>query len=431
MNIAEHSKTVRLGDITQKKRGISYGIVQPGTHENSGVPIIRVANIRNGEIDTTNLLKVSKTIEQNHERTRLHGGELLITIVGTVGETAIVPDQMKGWNVARAVAVIPVEEEVGPYWVKLSLCGSAARKIIQTRLNTTVQATLNLRDLADLPIPMPPPRIRREIVGLLGSLDDKINLNRRTNETLEAMARALFRDWFVDFGPTWAKMAGQTPYLTPEIWELFPDRLDDEGKPEGWRSSWVGELASLNACSWSRQNYPETIEYLDLSSVKFGIVNDLSRILAKDAPSRAQRILRIGETVVGTVRPGNGSYAYIDRAGLTGSTGFACFYSEDEKFREFIYLALTSKENIDRLAHLADGAAYPAVRPDAVADTPCVLSDDAVEAFHGQVCSWMNKISAHNAENISLSQLRDLLLPKLMSGEIRIRDAEKMVEDAL
>ena len=73
------------------------------------------------------------------------------------------------------------------------------------------------------------------IASILGALDDKIDLNRRMNETLEAMARAIFKDWFVDFGPTRAKMEGRAPYLAPEIWALFPDRLDDEGKPEGWR----------------------------------------------------------------------------------------------------------------------------------------------------------------------------------------------------
>ena len=75
----------------------------------------------------------------------------------------------------------------------------------------------------------------RRLRPILGALDDKIDLNRRMNETLEAMARAIFKDWFVDFGPTRAKMEGRAPYLAPEIWALFPDRLDDEGKPEGWR----------------------------------------------------------------------------------------------------------------------------------------------------------------------------------------------------
>ena len=81
--------------------------------------------------------------------------------------------------------------------------------------------------------------ISKSIASILGALDDKIDLNRRMNETLEAMARAIFKDWFVDFGPTRAKMEGGAPYLAPEIWALFPDRLDDEGKPEGWQYSAV------------------------------------------------------------------------------------------------------------------------------------------------------------------------------------------------
>ena len=82
-----------------------------------------------------------------------------------------------------------------------------------------------------------PARDQLDIASTLGALDDKIDLNRRMNETLEAMARAIFKDWFVDFGPTRAKMESRAPYLAPEIWALFPDRLDDEGKPEGGRSA--------------------------------------------------------------------------------------------------------------------------------------------------------------------------------------------------
>jgi type I restriction enzyme S subunit len=80
---------------------------------------------------------------------------------------------------------------------------------------------------------------------LLGALDDKIELNRRTNETLEALARAIFRDWFVDFGPTRAKAEGREPYLAPELWDLFPDRLDAEGKPEGWVRTTAGNFFRL------------------------------------------------------------------------------------------------------------------------------------------------------------------------------------------
>ena len=84
-------------------------------------------------------------------------------------------------------------------------------------------------------LPIPPLDEQRAIAHILGTLDDKIELNRRRNQTLEAMARALFKDWFVDFGPVRAKMEGREPYLPADLWQLFPDRLDDEGKPEGWK----------------------------------------------------------------------------------------------------------------------------------------------------------------------------------------------------
>jgi hypothetical protein len=94
-------------------------------------------------------------------------------------------------------------------------------------------------------IPSPPPQEQRVIASVLSSLDDKIDLNRRMNETLETMARAIFKDWFVDFGPTRAKIEGRTPYLSSEIWTMFPDRLDDDERPVGWPIKKWGEVASL------------------------------------------------------------------------------------------------------------------------------------------------------------------------------------------
>ena len=366
----------------------------------------------------------------------LSEGDIIVTMTDlskeadTLGYAASVPASTDTLLHNQRIGKIIPKKDVNLRFIYWLMRSPAYRhEILASYTGSTVKHTSPSRILS-FEFPCPSPEDQHRIALILDFLDDKIDLNRRTNETLEAMARALFRDWFVDFGPTRAKMAGESPYLAPELWELFPDRLDDEGKPEGWLDGTIGNWANLNSLSWKRQNYPETVNYLDLSSVKHGIINDISKMSTQEAPSRAQRILRTGETVIGTVRPGNGSYAYIDREGLTGSTGFACFYAEDKKFREFVYFALTDKENIDRLTHLADGGAYPAVRPDVVADTSCILSEQTVSAFHSVVSSWMNKISANNIEIHTLAQLRDLLLPKLMSGEISIRDAEKMVEDA-
>ena len=239
--------SVELEKLIDPKRSISYGIVQPGAPFPNGVPIIRVSDVRNGQISTVDPLCVCPDIESHYLRTRLRGGELLITIVGTVGETAIVPQELAGWNVARAIAVLPIRDEIGAYWVKLALQSPLVRSRIDSRLNTTVQAMLNLGDIAKLSILLPPKSERETIETLLGALDDKIDLNRHTNETLEAMARAIFQDWFVDFGPTRAKMEGRSPYLASEIWSLFPDRLDHEGKPQGWETGTINDLAEVSS----------------------------------------------------------------------------------------------------------------------------------------------------------------------------------------
>ena len=285
--------------------------------------------------------------------------------------------------------------------------------------------------LAGFTFNLPPLPEQKAIAHILGSLDDKIELNRRMNETLEAMAQAIFKDWFVDFGPTLAKAEGRAPYLTSEIWDIFPDALDDEDKPVGWRIGSIGDLADTNHQSWTVRNHPVAVEYVDLSNAKWGNIDAVTALAWEDAPSRARRVARMGDTIVGTTRPGNGSFVYISQNGLTVSTGFAVLSPREVIYRDVVYIAATRLDNIERLANLADGhgGAYPAVKPKEVSDTELVLPGDAVlSAFADLVSPLRAKIENVKVDTRSLSQTRDLLLPKLMSGEIRFREAERTVE---
>jgi type I restriction enzyme S subunit len=278
-------------------------------------------------------------------------------------------------------------------------------------------------------VEVPPVPEQRAIAHILGTLDDKIELNRRMSATLEAMARAIFQDWFVAFGPTRAKTEGRPPYLAPELWSLFPDSLDAEGKPEGWENETLARVADLNPESWSSRTMPSAIEYLDLAGCKRGEIQELQTLAREAAPSRAQRVLRPGDTVVGTVRPGNRSFALIGRDGITGSTGFAVLRPKHAGYREFLYLAATADDAIAFLAHRADGAAYPAVRPAVVVGVPIVWASHSVLlAFSGLVAPLIDRTIANRAEAQTLAATRDLLLPRLMSGELRVKDAERFLE---
>ncbi|MBU2602500.1 MAG: restriction endonuclease subunit S [Actinobacteria bacterium] len=290
---------------------------------------------------------------------------------------------------------------------------------------------LNKGDFERLRFVLPPLVEQRAIAHILGTLDDKIELNRRTNETLEAMARSLFKSWFVDFDPVRAKAEGRDPGLPQPLADLFPESFEDSklGEiPRGWDAATLSDLATLNPESWSRETRPEVIEYVDLSNTKWGRIDAVTSYSTVDAPSRAQRVLRPPDTIVGTVRPGNGSYALISADGLTGSTGFAVLRPDKCQYAEFVYLAASAPENIERLAHLADGAAYPAVRPEVVAATQVVKSDAKVmQSFSGVASSMLSKVAANEAETGTLSALRDTLLPKLISGEVLVKDAERFI----
>ena len=302
---------------------------------------------------------------------------------------------------------------------------SKRKEEIKATASGSAQPILNKTAFGRLTIILPPLSEQHSIASILNSIDDKIEHNKHINETLEVMARAIFKDWFVDFGPTRAKMEGRQPYFASVIWALFPDRLDEEGNPEGGEFGTLGDFASLNPESWSASNAPELIEYVDLANTKWGTVEATEVHQWGTAPSRARRVLRSGDTIVGTVRPGNGSYSFISRNGLTGSTGFAVLRPKNPIYRELIYCAATSSENIERLAHLADGGAYPAVRPDVVVDTKIWRgSQPLVEEFSALCSPLIDRIEANKCENQVLARTRDLLLPKLMTGELRAKGAD-------
>jgi type I restriction enzyme S subunit len=304
--------------------------------------------------------------------------------------------------------------------------------------NTTVQTTINLKDLKLLPVPIPPLRVREQITALLAALEDRIELLRQTNSTLESIARALFKSWFIDFCPTHSKAEGREPEgMDAAKAALFPSEFEDSELgliPKGWRPGTLAELAKLNAESWTAKRRPLRLSYIDLSNVKDNRVDEVTEYEFNDAPSRARRVLRSGDTIVGTVRPGNRSFAYIQNApdGLTASTGFAVLTANEKWCQEFVYLATTRDGNIARLANLADGGAYPAVRPELVVGTQAVLPTSKVlQAFSAVASPLFDKHAENRRIERSLTEVRDILLPRLISGKLRIPKAQAQGEDAL
>ena len=418
-----------LGDLVEE-RGVCYGIVQPGSETSDGVPIIRVNNIRNGRIDTVDVMRVEAAIESKFQRSRLRGGEVLLTLVGTLGEVAIVPDDLRGWNVARAVGVIPVRKDPGSLWVSICLRSAFIRHCIRTWATTTVQATFNLRDLARLPIPIPPKETRDAIAAVLGALDDKIELNRRMNATLEAMARALFQSWFIDFDPVRAKLDGRPPAaLDPATAALFPDSFQDSELghiPKGWTIQPVGEVVDCvggGTPSTAEPKYWEGGTHhwttpKDFSSLQAPVLLDTDRKLTDAGIAKISSGLLPAGTLLLSSRAPVG-YLAIAAMPVAINQGFIALKCNDRASNFF--MLNWCQTNMAEIESRATGTTFAEISKQNFRPIRVVLPPkELMAAFTAKVAPLYAQITANLHQSRTLAILRDTLLPKLLSGELAI-----------
>ena len=417
-------RTVRLGDHIDSCLG---KMLDKKKNRGELLPYLGNKNVRWGSFDITNLAQM-RFEDHEHDRYGLEHGDLVVCEGGEPGRCAIWRGEVPRMKIQKALHRIRTKEQLDSRYLHYWFLLSGRRRTLEPYFTGTTIKHLTAVSLSDLQIRLPPKPEQEAIAHILGTLDDKIELSRRMNETLEAMARTLFKSWFVDFEPVRAKMEGRDTGLPDHVADLFPCTLDNEHIPCGWSLVSLAALAAVNPESWSSRNVPEEVEYVDLANTKWGTIESTQRYRWQEAPSRARRILRPGDTIIGTVRPGNGSFAFIGSRGLTGSTGFAVLRPHQCRHRALVFLAATAPENIERLTHLADGAAYPAVRPQVVGATRVVVADQAlIDVFSDLASPVLDQIHSNKEQNRALAQIRDILLPKLISGEIRIADAERAV----
>jgi type I restriction enzyme, S subunit len=415
-----------LGDLVEE-RGVSYGIVQPGSESSDGIPIVRVNNIRNGRIDTTDMLKVESTIESKFQRSRLRGGEVLLTLVGTLGEVAIVPENLRGWNVARAVGVIPVRKNPGSLWVSICLRSAFIQHCIRMWATTTVQATFNLRDLAKLPIPIPPTDTREAIASVLGALDDKIELNRRMNATLEAMARALFQSWFVDFDPVRAKLDGRKPTgLDEATAALFPAAFQDSSTghiPEGWKTIPLYETAQwVNGAAFRSEDFCAAGEGLPV--IKIGELKDGISAQTKWSQRQAgpNQVIDTGDLLYswsGSPDTSLEAFLWCGGRGLLNQHIFKVI-SPTAAEKRFVYYLLQYLRPV--LVETARNKQTTGLGHVTIADMKrllvCTPNKFVLAAFDRNIAPIFDRAFTNSLEARTLATLRDTLLPKLLSGEL-------------
>jgi len=432
-------------DLCSEGRSICYGIVQPGRHVDGGLPILRVANLRGDRIDTSDVMRVDPEIEKKYKRSRIQENDVLVSLVGSMGQVAIAGKEVEGWNVARAVGIIPATDRHHAEWIRYSLQSREAQQFIADHANTTVQATFNLRDLSRLPIPYPDEGARKDILSILTAVDDKIELNRRMSATLEEMVRALYRSWFVDFDPVHARALGQPPaHMDPTTAALFPDSFGPDGLPKGWeREPLAKHVRATRGLSYKGKHLcgsGEGVPLHNLNSIFEGGGYKDEGAKYYDGDFKPRHEIRPGDLIVANTEQSFG-LELIGHAALVpswfGPSGIFSQHLYKIEIRpgsplskEWVYLALSIAPLGVEIRGFSNGTTVNMLPADAFEIPETAIPPAAiVEKMNEIVRPAFAQQERLREEARTLAALRDALLPRLMSGELRIRDAEKRVEE--
>jgi type I restriction enzyme S subunit len=299
------------------------------------------------------------------------------------------------------------------------------------------------KDLQRIRVRIPPLQEQRAIAHILGTLDDKIELNRRMSETLEAMARALFKAWFVDFEPVRAKMEGRwrrgqsLPGLPAHLYDLFPDRLVDSelGEiPEGWRVGRLGELSEKPQYGYTASAKEEPV------GPKFLRITDINKLAWIDWPTVPyceieqedfeQYRLHPGDVLIARMAdPGHG-VVIEEQVEAVFASYLIRFRLKDQAYIRYIQYWLRSDGYWELVTSRYAGTTRASLNAQVLSSFQLIIPPKPIaSAFSEIVNALRNKVVAAAGESRTLAALRDALLPKLIRGEIRVKDAEQFLKE--
>ena len=391
-----------------------------------GVPLVTAKIVKGGRIEMPEEFIAEADFDDWMRRGMPEPGDIVMTTEAPLGEVA----QLDGRKVALAQRVITLRgkpDVLDNTFLKFLLQSNPVQVELRSRGTGTTVVGIRQSELRKISLTLPPLAEQKAIAAVLGALDDKIELNRRMNATLEAMARALFQSWFVDFDPVRAKLDGRKPIgLDETTAALFPEHFahtEHDMLPIGWRRAAIEEVCAINAWTLGKSDDLEMLEYVEISEVSRGNITNIVTYPRGDEPSRARRRLLHGDTVLSTVRPDRGSYflSLSPPVNRVASTGFAVLTPTKVPW-SFLHAALTQPDVSDHLGQMADGGAYPAVRPEVIGAMQVALPNEPkiLDAFHC-ICGPLFELAeANRTQSRTLATLRDTLLPKLLSGELSV-----------
>jgi type I restriction enzyme S subunit len=336
-------------------------------------------------------------------------GDTLISTVGAIGRVAFVQDE-RGCIAQNVVALRPKPGVLDGGFLYYYLSSTDTQNRLLSLNIGVAQPSLKVPHLLSLAVELPPLPVQRRIAGILSAYDELMENSQRRIRLLEAMARALYREWFVHF-----RFPGH---------EKIKPVDSPLGKiPYGWEAKKLAEVVEVNRAQINARTAPEELHYIDISSVSPGQIDSITTYAFNDAPGRARRIVQHGDVLWSCVRPNRRSHAQVmhPEPDTIASTGFAVLTATKVPFT-FLYSATTTDDFVAFLTNNATGAAYPAVSG-ATFEKADLLIPPAplLKKFGDATIPMAEQIHALRRRIQNLRRTRDLLLPRLLSGQVELK----------
>ena len=417
---------------------VRNGIYKSKEHHGHGVKIVNMGEIfAHPRLRAVPMRRVGLS-ESEIERFAIAKGDLLFArrslVAEGAGKCCVVLDVDEPTtfesSIIRARPAAPISD---PLYLYYFFCSPSGLHCLDTIRRQVAVAGITGRDLSGLEIPAPPLLAQRAIAHILGTLDDKIELNRRMNATLEAMARALFRSWFVDFDPVRAKMEGRDTGLPKEIADLFPDRLVESelGEiPDGWDVSEIG--TEVDAVGGGTPSTKEPA-YWNGGRHYWATPKDLSKLSSPALLGTDRKITDAGVRKIssgllprGTVLLSSRApigYLAITEVPTAVNQGFIAMICR--KRLPALYALSWCHENLEHIKDISGGSTFAEISKKTFRPLPVVVpSKWVLGVYDGASRSLHDRVVSNTRESALLASLRDALLPRLVSGELRVPGLE-------
>lgn len=340
--------------------------------------------------------------------------DVLLTTEAPLGEVAILRDDTRIALAQRIILLRAKPGLVDPIFLFYALQSDFAQSELKARASGTTVLGIKQSELRKVRVPVFPLPIQERIAGILSAYDELIENSQRRVKILELMASSLYREWFVHFRfPGYRKH----PFVASPLGEI----------PQGWGVKKLSAVAEVNRAQINARSAPEQLHYIDISSVSPGQIDSVTTYAFADAPGRARRIVQHGDALWSCVRPNRRSHAQVmhPEPDTIASTGFAVLTATKVPFT-FLYFATTTDDFVTYLANNATGAAYPAVTAPTFEKANLLIPSTALlKAFGDATIPMAEEIYTLQRQIQNLRRTRDLLLRRLLSGEVDLSEAEK------